>query len=81
MGAADLHRLSGKEERNGFLSRRKSDPAKLALAVRLRRKTTLSIKAIAQRLRLGTSKSANIRSHAALAHPASASAAQPVLGL
>ena len=44
-----------------MLSRRKSDPVKLVVAARLRRETTLSIKAIAQRLYLGTSKSANIR--------------------
>lgn len=37
----------------------KSDPAKLAIAARLRKKTTL--KGIAVRLHLGTSKSANIR--------------------
>ena len=43
--------------------RRKSDPAKLALAARLRRETTLTLKAIAERVRLGTSKSANARLH------------------
>jgi hypothetical protein len=64
-----------------LLSRRKSDPVKLALAVRLRRETTLSIKAIARRLHLGTSKSANIRLHAAMAHAASTNPAQPALGL
>jgi putative transposase len=77
--AEELHRLGWKE--TDLLSRRKSDPVKLALAVRLRRETTLSIKAIAQRLRLGTSKSANIRLHAAMAHPAPASPTQPALGL
>ena len=41
--------------------RRKSDPAKMALAARLRQETTLTIKAIAVRLHLGTSKSANAR--------------------
>jgi REP element-mobilizing transposase RayT len=44
-------------------TRRKSDPAKLAIATRLRRETTLTIKAIAARLHLGTSKSANARLH------------------
>ena len=61
--------------------RRKSDPLKLALAARLRRETTLSIKAIAHRLHLGTSKSANIRLRAAMAHTAAAAPNQPTLGL
>ncbi|SPE54350.1 hypothetical protein SBV1_1850005 [Verrucomicrobia bacterium] len=39
----------------------KSDPAKLAIAARLRKETTLTVKAIAVRLHLGTSKSANVR--------------------
>lgn len=43
--------------------RRKSDPGKLAMAARLRRETTLTIKAIAARVHLGTSKSANSRLH------------------
>ena len=41
--------------------RRKSDPAKLALAARLRRETILSVKAIAERLHLGSPKSARAR--------------------
>jgi putative transposase len=77
--AEELHRLSWKE--TDLVSRRKSDPDKLALATRLRRETTLSIKAIAQRLHLGTSKSANIRLHAAMAQPASAASTQSTLGL
>ncbi|MDA1276669.1 MAG: hypothetical protein O2960_21835 [Verrucomicrobia bacterium] len=43
--------------------RRKSDPAKLVMGARLRQETTLSIKGIAARLHLGTSKSANTRLH------------------
>ena len=43
--------------------RLKSDPAKLQIATRLRSETTLTIKAIAERLHLGTAKSANIRLH------------------
>jgi REP element-mobilizing transposase RayT len=43
--------------------RRKSDPAKLAIAARLRKETTLSIKAIAARVHLGTSKGANSNLH------------------
>ena len=44
-------------------ARRKSDPAKLAIAARLRKETTLTIKGMAARLHLGTSKSANARLH------------------
>ncbi len=44
-------------------TRRKSDPSKLAIAVRLRKETTLTVKRIATRLHLGTSKSANARLH------------------
>ncbi len=43
--------------------RRKSAPEKLAIASRLRRETTLSIKTIAARMHLGTSRSANVRLH------------------
>ena len=42
-------------------SRRKHDPAKLEIAARLRRETTLSVKQIATRLHLGTPKSASVR--------------------
>ena len=41
--------------------RHKSDPGKLALASRLRRETTLPLKLIVSRLRMGTWKSANAR--------------------
>ncbi len=41
--------------------RHKSDPAKLELATRLRRETTLTVKAIAAPLHLGTSKTARRR--------------------
>jgi L-ascorbate metabolism protein UlaG (beta-lactamase superfamily) len=44
--------------------RLKSDPAKLQMAARLRAETTLPIHWIAQRLHLGTWKSANARIHA-----------------
>jgi len=44
-------------------SQRKSAPGKLALAARLRRETTLPLKWIAARVRLGTSKSANSKLH------------------
>jgi hypothetical protein len=44
-------------------SRRKSDPGKLGLAARLRQETTLTLKAIARRVQLGTSRSAHVRWH------------------
>ena len=43
--------------------RPKGDPDKMAIAARLRKETTLSVKAIAARVHLGTSKSANTRLH------------------
>jgi hypothetical protein len=42
---------------------RKSDAAKLALAARLRRETTLTVGWIANRLHLGTRKSAAVKLH------------------
>ena len=57
----ELRRLGWKEA--DLANRPKSDPAKLALAARLRTETTLTIKAIATRAHLGTSKSANARLH------------------
>jgi hypothetical protein len=62
-------------------SRRKSDPPELAIAARLRRETNLSLKTIASRVHLGTSKSANIRLHTAMGHTAPAQTAQATLGL
>jgi hypothetical protein len=44
-------------------ARRKGDAEKMALAARLRKETTLSVKAIAARVHLGTAKSANVRLH------------------
>ncbi len=55
----ELRRLRRKEA--DLATRRKGDPGKLDLAARLRRETTLSIKEIAARVHLGTSKSANAR--------------------
>ena len=59
MIAAKLKRLGWKAKE--LTQRHKSDPAKLALAAQLRRETTLTIKAIAARLHLGTWKSATTR--------------------
>ncbi len=66
---AQAERIIGEElRRRGWREaelrqRRKSDPGKLAVAARLRRETTLSIKRIAGRVGLGSSKSANANLH------------------
>jgi hypothetical protein len=68
-GEAKTERLVGQElKRLGWTeadlaARRKSDPLKLAIAARLRKETTLSLKAIAARVHLGTSKGANTNLH------------------
>jgi hypothetical protein len=68
-GEAKAERLIGQElKRLGWTeadleARRKNDPLKLALAGRLRTETTLSLKAIAARVHLGTSKGANTNLH------------------
>jgi putative transposase len=59
--AEELHRLGW--DKAQLAARPKSDPAKLALAARLRRETTLPLKSIAALAHLGTSKSANARLH------------------
>ncbi len=46
-----------------LVTRRKNDPDKLDIGARLRRETRLSIKAIAVRVHLGTSKAANAKLH------------------
>jgi putative transposase len=78
--AEELRRVGWAE--SDLALRRKSDPVKLALAARLRKETTLTIKAIAARVHLGTSKSANARLHAWMRNPNKASEAQqPQLGI
>jgi len=57
----ELERLGWRREE--LAARRKGDPAKLAIAARLRKETTLTIKSIAARLYLGTSRSAHVRLH------------------
>jgi hypothetical protein len=57
--AEELQRL-GWSQRDLVLWR-KNDAGKMAIAVRLRRETTLSIKGIAALVHLGTSNSANAR--------------------
>ena len=75
----ELGRLGWRD--TDLLSRPKSDPAKLGIAIRLRRETTLPIKAIAARLHLGASKSANIRLHAAMSQTPPTPSIQYRLGL
>ena len=57
--AEEMQRLGWKQA--DLLLRRKHDPGKVQLAVRLRKETTLSVKEIAERLHLGTAKSASFR--------------------
>jgi len=57
----ELRRLRWAEQ--DLTGRTKSDPGKLAIAARLRNETTLSIKATAARVKLGSSKSANAKLH------------------
>jgi hypothetical protein len=66
--AGELRRLGWKQE--DLAARRQSDPEKVAIAMRLRRETTLTIKHIASRLSLGTPKSASTRLREwQIAHP------------
>ena len=62
-------------------ARRKSDPAKLRIAARLRKETTFSIKAIAELVRLGTSKGANTNLHKWMHAPAPGNSIQTQLGI
>ena len=78
--AEELNRLGWTEA--DLIARRKTDPGKLALAARLRKETTLTVKRIAALAHLGTSKSANVRLHAWMHGEAmSSSANQPRLNL
>ena len=82
--AAKAERIVAEElKRQGWqeadlMTRRKNDPVKLDLAARLRRETTLSIKAIAARVHLGTSKSANAKLHQHLRRSRAAGSEDPV---
>ena len=77
--AEELRRQGWQE--TDFRTRRKSDPAKLEIAARLRRETTLSIKAIAARVHLGTSKAANARLHRYMGRDSTPNAGQSRSGL
>ena len=57
----ELKRLGWRERE--LVERRKSDPEKVAIGGRLRRETTLTLKGIAERLSLGSPKSANAHIH------------------
>ena len=57
--AEELARLGWQEAE--LAARRKQDPDKVQLAQRLRQETTLSVRQIAERLHLGTPKSASFR--------------------
>ncbi len=50
-------------------ARRKSEAGKLEIAARVRRETTLTLKQIAERLHLGTARSASVRLHLATKQP------------
>lgn len=83
---AKADRIMGEElKRNGWAeadlaARRKNDPVKLEIAARLRRETTLPLKAIAQRVKLGTSKAANARLHDHMKRAGDCEPSQPQLG-
>src|ERR1039457_7679199 len=64
-----------------LFARRKNDAIKLEIAARLRRETTLSTKAIAARVHLGSSKAANRSLHSYMRGGAVASAGQGQQGL
>ena len=61
--------------------RRKNDPLKLEIAARLRRETTLPLKAIAARVHPGTSKTANSKLHSYMRRRPGFESGQPQLGI
>ena len=77
--AEELQRQGWQEA--DLLVRLKNDAAKLEIAARLRRETTLSTKAIAARVHLGSSKAANRSLHSYMRGGAVASAGQGQLGI
>ena len=77
--AEELQRQGWQEA--DLLARRKSDAVKLELAARLRRETTLSTKAIAARVHLGSSKAANRSLHRYMQGGEAATAGQGQLGI
>ena len=77
--AEELERQGWQE--TDLLARRKNDAVKLEMAARLRRETTLSTKAIAARVHLGSSKAANRSLHSYMRGGGTASAGQRQLGI
>jgi len=77
--AEEIKRLGWNEA--NLADAQKTHPAKLAIAARLRRETTLPIKAIAQRVHLGTWKSLNVRLHSATKASNHEPSSQTELGL
>jgi hypothetical protein len=77
--AEELQRLGWSESE--LMLRRRNDPDKMGIAVRLRRETTLSIKAIAARVHLGTSNTANARLHRAMKELGLAGPSQESVGI
>ena len=75
----ELRRLCWQEA--DLAQRRKRDPAKLEIALRLRQETTLSVKEIAARLNLGTPGSASVCLLAGLRKTGAASTTQGYLGI
>jgi len=67
--AEELARLAWQE--SDLVTRRKQDPGKQQIAIRLRKETTLSVKQRAERLLFGTPKSASFRSLTAMKNRAS----------
>jgi hypothetical protein len=76
--SGELHRETAEQKANGILAeelsrrgwtesdlaaRRRNDPGKLAIAVRLRNETTLPVKWIAARVHIGTTKGAKSMLH------------------
>lgn len=77
--AEELHRRGWAEEE--LARRSKSDTDKLEIAARLRRETTMSIKSIAARIQLGTSKAANVKLHNHMRGAESGDSRQTRLGI
>jgi hypothetical protein len=67
---AEACEKSGWQE-SDLAGRHRTDPGKLAIAARLRKETTLPVKWIAARVKIGTTKGAKSVLHR-LAHPATA---------
>jgi hypothetical protein len=77
--AEELRRQGWQEA--DLLARRKNDAIKQEIAARLRRVTTLSTKAIAARVHLGSSKAANRSWHSYMRGGGTASTGQGQLGI